>query len=153
MGTVSRVLGEAVVVDLEVPCKPGDGVVFDAADWRSPQEREEGGNVYGVSPQGEMSFANGAIDFGRIRPGDLVWRTHDHDLEKLAKPYTQGSLVHKQRVDVLAEARVGAPLRTVWTVGSAAVTVESPASLEAAQSRGLTLAAVREQFERLGTSA
>ena len=153
LGTVSRVLGESVVVDLEVPCKPGDGVVFDAADWRSPQEREEGGNVYGVSQKGEMSFANGAIDFSRIRPGDWVWRTHDHDLEKQAKPYTQGSLVHKQRVDVVVEARVGAPLRAVWTVGAVTVTVELPAPLVAAQSRGLTLEAVREQLERLGNTA
>ena len=153
LGTVRRVLGESVVVDLKVPCKPGDGVVFDAADWRSPQEREEGGNVYGVSHQGEMSFANGAIDFSRIRSGDWVWRTHDHDLEKQAKPYTQGSLLHKQRVDVVVEARVGAPLQTVWTVGTVRVTVESPDALVAAQSRGLTLEAVREQLERLGTSA
>ena len=28
------------------PLKPGDGLVFDAADWRSPQEPEEGGRVY-----------------------------------------------------------------------------------------------------------
>ena len=153
LGTVRRVLGESVVVDLKVACKPGDGVVFDAADWRSPQEREEGGNVYGVTHQGEMSFANGAIDFSRIRPGDWVWRTHDHDLEKQAKPYTQGPLLHKQRVDVVVEARVGAPLQTVWTVGTVRVTVESPGALVAAQSRGLTLEAVREQLERLGTSA
>jgi putative protease len=31
------------------PLKPGDGVVFDAADWRSPQEPEEGGRVYEVT--------------------------------------------------------------------------------------------------------
>ncbi len=153
LGTVSRVLGESVVVDLELPCKPGDGVVFDAADWRSPQEREEGGNVYGVSQQGEISFANGAIDFSRIRPGDWVWRTHDHDLEKQARPYTQGSLVYKQRVDVVVEARVGARLRAVWTVGAVSVTVASPTALVAAQSRGLTLESAREQLERLGTSA
>ena len=153
LGTVSRVLGESVVVDLELPCKPGDGVVFDAADWRSPQEREEGGNVYGVSQQGEISFANGAIDFSRIRPGDWVWRTHDHDLEKQARPYTQGSLVYKQRVDVVVEARVGARLRAVWTVGTVSVTVASPTALVAAQSRGLTLESAREQLERLGTSA
>ena len=153
LGTVSRVLGESVVVDLELPCKPGDGVVFDAADWRSPLEREEGGNVYGVSQQGEISFANGAIDFSRIRPGDWVWRTHDHDLEKQARPYTQGSLVYKQRVDVVVEARVGARLRAVWTVGTVSVTVASPTALVAAQSRGLTLESAREQLERLGTSA
>ena len=30
------------------PLKPGDGLVFDAAGWRSPQEEEEGGRVYAV---------------------------------------------------------------------------------------------------------
>lgn len=152
IGTVKRVLPEAVIVDLEVPCKPGDGLVFDAADWRSPQEREEGGNVYSVSDRGELRFANGAIDFSRIRPGDLVWRTHDSDVDKAAKPYTQGTLVRKQRVDVVAEARVGSPLRTTWTIGSVTATVDSSEPLVAAQSRGLTLEALREQCSRLGNT-
>ena len=55
------------------PLKAGDGVVFDAADWRSPQEDEEGGRVYQVSPQLdgtlELSFANNAVNFRRIRAG------------------------------------------------------------------------------------
>ena len=33
------------------PIKPGDGVVFDAADWRSPEAPEEGGHIYTVKPQ------------------------------------------------------------------------------------------------------
>ncbi|OYW11775.1 MAG: hypothetical protein B7X34_02680, partial [Acidobacteriia bacterium 12-62-4] len=110
-------------------------------------------SVYSVSDRGELRFANGAIDFGRIRPGDLVWRTHDADVDKAAKPYTQGSLVRKQRVDVVAEARVGSPLRTAWTVGALTVTVDSGEPLVAAQSRGLTLEPLREQFSRLGTTA
>ena len=132
--------------------RPGDGVVFDAADWRSPQEREEGGSVYSVTDRGELRFANGAIDFSRIRPGDVVWRTHDADVDKAAKPYTQGSLMRKQRVDVVAEARVGSPLRTTWTVGAATVTVDSGEPLVAAQSRGLTLEPLREQLSRLGNT-
>ncbi len=48
MGRVTRILADAVELspgdahDL-APLKPGDGIVFDAADWRSPQEPEEGG--------------------------------------------------------------------------------------------------------------
>ena len=39
-----------IVIETEeaVPLKPGDGIVFDAADWRSPQEPEEGGRIYEV---------------------------------------------------------------------------------------------------------
>ena len=57
------------------PLKPGDGVVFDAADWRSPGEPEEGGRVYEVTRRGrrlEVAFANDAIRFDRIRVGPPV---------------------------------------------------------------------------------
>ena len=68
------------------PLKPGDGVVFDAADWRSPEEPEEGGRIYKVSsrPDGklEIDSATASIRFARIRAGDLVWRTHDPDLDQ-----------------------------------------------------------------------
>src|SRR5205814_5062443 len=43
LGEVTRVLRDAVVVKLEGPLKPGDGVVFDAG---RPEENEEGGRVY-----------------------------------------------------------------------------------------------------------
>lgn len=152
LGRVRQVLAEAVIVELDVPCKPGDGVVFDAADWRSPQEREEGGSVYSVSERGELRFANGAIDFRRIRPGDLVWRTHDPEVDRAARRYAQGTLVRKQPVDVTVEARVGAPLRTVWRVGAVAVTVDSGEPLGRAQSRGLTREPLQEQFSRLGNT-
>jgi len=52
-----------------------------AANWRSPEEREEGGRVYEVAPvrngRLQLRFANNAIDFGRVRIGDWVWRSHD----------------------------------------------------------------------------
>ena len=63
------------------PLKAGDGVVFDAADWRSPQEPEEGGRVYEALPVSTAAWncasPTARFDFARIRPGDLVWRTHD----------------------------------------------------------------------------
>src|SRR6185312_3161864 len=82
-GKVVAVLPERVVVAPEriaSPLKPGDGVVFDAADWRSPGEPEEGGRLYSVSASAknlEIAFANGAIRFDRVRPGDILWRTDD----------------------------------------------------------------------------
>src|SRR5215207_9272761 len=55
IGRVTRVQAESVLIAPEpsaaaAPLKPGDGVVFDAADWRSPEEHEEGGHVYGITP-------------------------------------------------------------------------------------------------------
>src|SRR6185312_1382947 len=80
VGRVARVSPTGVVItpesNLSIPgLKPGDGIVFDAADWRSPGEPEEGGRIYHVTPVAlgnlELSFANGAVNAARIRPCDL----------------------------------------------------------------------------------
>jgi putative protease len=160
MGRVMRVTPESVWVDPEAahsisPLKPGDGLVFDASAWRSPEEKEEGGRVFEVKASGlklELRFGRDAIDWARIRPGDRVWRTSDPAIEKLLKPYTQAAApVRKQRVDVAVEARAGEPLRTRWTVArGGAVTVDSPDLLVTAQNHGMTVESLRRQFERLG---
>lgn len=138
--------------------KPGDGIVFDAADWRSPNEREEGGRVFLMKPAGdgllELEFGNGAVDFSRIRSGDLLWRTHDPELERAVKPLLEAMQpVRKQRVDVEVRAQITSKLRSIWKVGSISVTVESDQLLEAAQNQGLTLDRLHDQFSRLGATA
>ncbi len=105
------------------PLKPGDGIVFDAADWRSPQEPEEGGRIYEIGTnqtltQAELRFGNGAIDAARIRPGDLVWRTGDPALAKAVRALP----AHKQPVRIHAVARVGEPLTLAWRIGDLSVT-------------------------------
>ena len=65
MGKVVVATHDGVVIEpseahKKSPLKPGDGVVFDAADWRSPQEDEEGGRLFQVLPQArrlELRFA------------------------------------------------------------------------------------------------
>ncbi|MBC7926763.1 MAG: U32 family peptidase [Bryobacteraceae bacterium] len=144
-----------------IDVKAGDGLVFDAADWRSPGEPEEGGNVYGVNarPDGiaELTFANGAIDFRRIREGDLVWRTADAGIARAARQYLDSSTpVRQQAVLVHVVAEEGKPLRSVWTLeGSSrlSVQVESSAALGSAHNRVLDAALVRDQFSRLGNTA
>ncbi len=140
------------------PLKAGDGLVFDAADWRSPQEDEEGGRVYHAAPQLdgtlELSFANNAVNCRRIRPGDLVWRTHDPDLDRAARPYIDPAApVSKQPLTVHVTAGLNQPLHTRWILpNGVAVTVESPAALSAAQNRGLTEGSLKEQLGRLGNT-
>ena len=166
MGSVAQVRGEGVVVIPSVahndsPLKPGDGVVFDAADWRSPEEAEEGGRIYQVMPSGkgrlEVRFGNGALNFARIRPGDLLWRSDDPELDKAAKPYTQATTpVAKQPLQVHVVAHEGTPLTLTWTLlkrPHISVTVQSPDALVAAQRQGLTLELLYEQLGRLGNSA
>src|SRR3984885_14836111 len=58
IGTVTAVHDSSVSLETAsaheiAPLKAGDGIVFDAADWRSPEENEEGGRVYhGAAPVG-----------------------------------------------------------------------------------------------------
>jgi putative protease len=152
MGKVSRATERGVVMDRPSPLKPGDGVVFDAADWRSPQEPEEGGRVFEVLDR-ELRFGNGVLDARRIRPGDLVWRTHDPEIDKLVRPYIEAvTPLRKQPVTVRVTAREGAPLEAEWRVGEVRVVVESEAVLGRAANRAVDAAYLREQLGRLGNT-
>ncbi|MDP8988591.1 MAG: U32 family peptidase [Acidobacteriota bacterium] len=166
IGSVTRVDFDRVTIapapanDI-APLKPGDGVVFDAASWRTPEDPEEGGRVFAAHRQLagdiELQFGNGAIRFDRIHVGDLLWRTHDPEIDRLARPFLEASNpVARQRVNVTVEAREGEPLRSLWSLEKQpdiSVQIDSPAPLDQAQNRGLTLATLREQFARLGNTA
>jgi putative protease len=165
LGRVAAVTRDAVTVTpaaahRTAPLKPGDGIVFDAADRRSPEDPEEGGRVYEVAAAGqgelELRFANGAIDFRRIRPGDLLWRTHDPDVDRAARPFTRAtSPVHRRIVDVAVTARVGEPLEISWRPAGARdveVRVASAEPLSAADRRPLDAGLARAQLGRLGNT-
>jgi U32 family peptidase len=165
VGSVRQVLAQSVFIEADpsasvAPLKAGDGIVFDAADWRDPAEREEGGHVYHVRPSDggllELEFANDAIDFARIRIGDWVWRTHDPHLKKVARPYTRATTpLAKQLVSVSVTARIGEVLVTRWQVlaePDSVVEISSAIALPAAQNRALEAEYLREQFGRLGNT-
>jgi putative protease len=165
-GQVTQVLSSSVEISTTEahaisPLKPGDGVVFDAASWRSPQEAEEGGRLFEVivKPNGrlEVLFANGAVKFSRIREGDLVWRTSDPEIDRIVRPYLEATTpLHKQSVRIEAQARVGAKLRLVWSLEKrpdVQVVQESAEVLAAAQNRGLDAHYLRDQLGRLGNTA
>ena len=166
IGRVTRVEPDRVFVEPAAaheiaPLKPGDGVVFDAADWRSPEEPEEGGRLFAVrshlSGEVELQFGNGAVRFARIRAGDWLWRTHDPEIDRVARPFLDPSVpMARQRVNVSVQAREGAPLRAVWSLEThpqVSASVESPEPLSPAQNRGITVGSLREQFARLGNTA
>ncbi|MGA3190463.1 MAG: DUF3656 domain-containing protein [Bryobacteraceae bacterium] len=162
MGRVARVEADSVVIETGeahhiAPLKPGDGVVFDAADWRSPGEPEEGGRVYQMLPGLDgtltLKFGNGAIQFNRIRTGDRVWRTADPDLARIAKPFLEAtSPVARQPVRIHVKAAEGSPLVTEWSVGSHRAIVESATPLEHAHNRGVSVESLERQFGRLGNT-
>jgi putative protease len=158
MGTVKRVSDRGVAIEPSQaqkisPLKPGDGVVFDAADWRSPEQAEEGGRIFEVV-DGELRFGNGVVQASRIRRGDLVWRTHDPDVDRVARVYTEATTpVRRQAVRVKVFAREGERLRTEWSVGPTTVEVSSEELLGTARERGVSEEYLRAQLGRLGGTA
>lgn len=165
MGCVMRVDRDRMRIEPSeahriAPLKPGDGVVFDAAGWRSPEEKEEGGRLFEVRELAggelELAFGNGVVDATRIRVGDLLWRTDDADVAKAARRYTDASApVAKQTVHVRATARAGEPLRLEWSLAARQgihVAVESKEPLAAALQRGVDDAIFRDQLGRLGNT-
>jgi U32 family peptidase len=166
MGRVEEVLADAVVVETTEahdvsPLKAGDGLVFDAADWRSPGEDEEGGRIYEMKPQldgsVELRFGNRVVNFERIRRGDLVWRTDNPEVAQAARMFTEASSpVARQAVCVRVTAREGEPLVAEWFLRDAAsvrVVTASDKPLSVASNRALGLETLREQFGRLGGTA
>lgn len=148
MGKVLQVEQNAIVADRS-ELKPGDGIVFDAADWRSPDEREEGARVYGVEASGKdkirLTFASGALDATRMRRGDWIWRTDDPKLPNVVKPLV-AEFRRRQPVDVEVVATVGQPLHTTWNGVAAA----SEGALEESKNQEITAEQFKQQFERLG---
>ncbi len=155
VGKVLKVTGERVVVQVQHDIRPGDGLVFDAADWRSPDEPEEGGNVYEVKTTDTMqtlAFGNGQIDFTRIRPGDLVWRTSDPQLLVQLKPLANPKKIQFTRpLNLQVFMTAGQPLKVTGRDESGqVVSVSSRSDLQVANKQGLDRQKLVEQFSRLG---
>lgn len=127
MGVVSFVGKYSLDVTFEHAIKPGDGLVFDAANWRSPDEPEEGGHVYEVKERAEnrveLKFGHGEIDFSRIRVGDWVWRSFDPQASKRLKSITKTEVPQTTRPIVFeVTARVGQPLKIqAWIVDQSSI--------------------------------
>ncbi len=156
VGTVAAVTKNSVHAEVLQPMKRGDGVVFDAAGWRSPDEPEEGGHIYEVTriddTHVKLEFGKGEINFSRIRAGDLIWRTRDAQLVKQLKPLTQPSTpVHTKPISFEVIAKAGEPIAVTATLGNgltASFVGEEP--LAAAQKRALDAEALTEKLGRLG---
>jgi putative protease len=158
LGDVKQVLRDAVVVGLEAPLKPGDGVVFDAG---RPDETEEGGRVYEIqSPKSkvqnsqsvELRFGHGDIDFSRVHVGDKLWKTSDPELDRRLRQSFAGDTPKFQRpMEIEVHGLIGKPLtliaRDEW--GNVART-ESTMPLAKAEKQPLTETKLREQLGRLG---
>ncbi len=152
LGEVQKIQGEKVLLKLEAPLKPGDGIVFDAG---RPDEKEEGGRVYEVQTSGQqvaLAFGWGNLDFSRIHVGDKVWKTSDPELDKRLRQTFAGELPQFHRdIEIEVHGSVGLPLTLILRDEVGHVVKENSAKpLERAEKRPLTAELLREQFGRLG---
>ena len=179
LGEVARVLRAGVLIRLEGPLKPGDGVVFDAG---KPEENEEGGRVYEIkvgqasslSPSGKhahgiqkksetgripvlqnevlLAFGHGDIDFSRVHVGDKLWKTSDPELERRLRQSFEGDTPRFQRpIEIEVHGVEGKPLTLIAhdEFGNVAK-VESSMPLAKAEKQPLTTGRLRAQLGRLG---
>lgn len=165
IGKVVKVLNDSVIIKVEgdiekiAPLKAGDGVVFDAADWSSPQETEEGGRIYEVIKSKnntlEIRFGKNTVNFARIRPSDLLWRTDDPSLEKTVKPLLKTTNpIYKQEIKVFVLAEEGKNLITEWQLvknPSITIRINSEDTLSQAN-ENLTKDFILKQLNRLGNT-
>jgi putative protease len=158
LGTVERVLPDGVLVKLEGPLKPGDGVVFDAG---KPEEREEGGRVYEIqipksrdrnAPSAELRFGRGDVDLSRIRIGDKLWKTSDPELTARWRQSFAGDAPRFQRpIEMEVHGTSGRPLSLMVRDESGNMArVDSSMPLSRAEKQPLTTTRLREQLGRLG---
>ena len=156
LGEITRVHNETVALRLAAPLKPGDGVVFDASN---PAEREEGGRVYQVDPreattdtEAILHFGRGDIDWRRVRPGQLLWKTNDPALDRDVRTTFEGDKIRFQRpITLEVHGRAGTPLTLIANDGVGhVVQLDSAVPLAAAETTPLTPERLREQLSRLG---
>ena len=153
LGTVEEVSGEEVSVVPLAPLKAGDGLVFDAGN---PQEREEGGRIWGVFQDGDslrLSFQDGAIDFRKVAPGQRIWKTSDPALEReLAKTWDVQEPAFRRPVRARVSGRAGEPLALELWTPEGTVRARTAELLEPALRRPLDAAYLEAQIGRLGGS-
>ncbi len=134
-----------------IPISPGDGFVLDAGQDRND---EQGGRIWRVKEQGRILFFHGKgshIDWQRVRPGQLLWKTADPTLDKAVNATWTGfdrpaPAATAGTLDIHFEGRIGSQL----TATCRGISVGSGQPLEAAENRPLTPDVLRAQFGRLG---
>jgi putative protease len=156
LGAVQRVERQRVHLRLEAPLKPGDGIVFDAGH---PDEEEQGGRVYEVTPAGAsggtaIAFGRDDVDLSLVHVGDRIWKTSDPELDRKLRQSFAGETPHFRRpLNLEAHGRAGQPLTLIGRdeLGHV-VQLDSAMPLAAAQNQPLTTERLCEQLGRLGST-
>ena len=170
IGTVAGATADRVVVELAGTLARGDGIAIECG-LPGDERPMAGGSVYAIHRDGrwleepatggrvEVSFAEGAIDFARVRPGQAVWKTLDPRVSaRLRGTFEGGSPRRRTPIDLHVRAAVGEPLRLRATsdprpgARNAAVEIVHEHVPAEARKHALDEATLRGQLGRLGGS-
>lgn len=152
LGVVDEVTDTGVWVRPESEMKPGDGVVFDGG---RPDIKEEGGRIKNIDIHRDaihLQFLPYAVDFDRVRRGQILWKTSDPQLDReLKKSYEVEQPAYHRPIRVRVSGVVGSPLLLeLWDEEEHYIQVKSAQSLIEAEKRPLDEVVLRKQLGRLG---
>ena len=155
LGVVVAHQGREIIVDVSALLHIGDGIGFEARDAR-------GGATVGFTIDAVRTLSTSAIIRQAIslpsridvEDGWKVVRSSEAALLERARA-SYASLpaetrARKTRVDVRLFGAAGGPLKAIFSADGEQVTVRTDISLAPASRRALDVAALREQFGRLG---
>jgi putative protease len=152
LGNVTRVVRDSVFLRLLGPLKPGDGIVFDAG---TPEAGEQGGRVYQVETHGgetALRFGQGDIDFQRVHPGNLVWKTNDPALDRELRGTYEGEKIRYTRpLHLEVHGHEGAALTVIARDEEGHIAqIASALPLSLAEKQPFDETRLRDQLGRLG---
>ena len=157
IGTVVGHDRDGIIVELDAPVRPGDGLGFEPPGGAAPSETR--GFTLGdvrEMPQQAGHARQHLTTRERIPTGWQVRRTADHALLASARAsLTAAPLPPGRRtsLDVRVFGGAGAPLKAVFRAVDESVTVTSALPLAPAATRALDNAQLREHFGRLGETS
>ena len=149
VGRIDNIGRDFVEVNAQVPLQPGDGLVFDTG---GDTNAEQGGRLYEVRGR-RLFFEHGKINFGKLQPGDRIWKTDDPALDKRLRQSFTGRIDPRQRtsIDLVVRGRTGEQLAVEAHIprgpGS---TVRSTIPLQTARTAPLSADKLREHLGRFG---
>jgi putative protease len=153
LGTVVGYERDELIVDVSTPLYVGDGLGFEPPNHVGGPTT--GFSVTAVRTLGTRETTRQALETRvRIDAGWQVVRTsHAELLDRARSSYASLSpeiRAKKSRLDVRLFGAAGTPLKAVFVADGEDVTVRSEITLSPASKRPLDLAALRDQFGRLG---
>lgn len=129
-----------------IPVKAGDGIVFDAGENR---DHEQGARIWKVAGERLLFHRDhSGLDWGRIEPGQKIWKTDDPKLNKRLTASWKNAKLEADRdtLNITVQGSAGKPM----VLSCDNVAVSSVEMLESAQTRPFTDEFLTKQLGRLG---